>query len=779
MAARRGIKLKDHLVLALDIGSRFIKVAEMRLARGTISLLNVAVGPTPPGLVDNNQILDPVFLGRAVKELINQHKIRTRKVVVAISGQSSVVVRPIDLPRMTAKELADTMKFEVERHIPFAVDEVVMDYAPIIDPEELPETESNMKVLLAVAHEDLIKNYLKMLSAAGLQPTAMDVEILAAMRALVDIHESDGAYEHTVAMVNIGAGSMDISIICKGNLSFTRSVPIAGDTLTEAIADQLGRSFDEAEELKREYARIFLDGDEMQHALATPGDGAVDQAPAEAISLTSAFADFGDTPATLTTPAPAASPAPAAPVLTPTVFAMDSDLTTPVATHAANAPFLLDDDDVDDEMPVVRLALEDDADHVPTVTRAVPVFDLDGDDVDDEIPLIPIAQQEPPRAVAAAAPVFDLGASLTPAASDTAPPSASPSMQVPIFTMDDVDDDVPIPPVPIFSMDDEPAAPTPAPATGTPPATVSDVPVFSLSAEPAPALPPETPVFTLNGDSTPAAPAFTVQDEVATAPEAPVFGLSDDLGVSATPLAATPSPSAPSFDLGTAASGPVFDFSSELEEQLPSMPRPRAASTDTDVAPSMLDLSTPADTSPAPIAPVEAIAPAPMMDFSMDLGEPADTPSTPAPTVPSAPATGGGDDLLGMTATPFQASTDLDFAPAMERPDAAQSEVFQRRVFESMMPTLVELVTEIRRSLEYYSSREPDHPIERIILFGGTSRLPNLTRFINQEIGVEVVVANPIETLDVSACKQPAEYLADIAPALPVCIGLGLRDMIA
>ena len=33
MAVAQGVKLKDHSVLALDIGTRFLKIAEMRLGR--------------------------------------------------------------------------------------------------------------------------------------------------------------------------------------------------------------------------------------------------------------------------------------------------------------------------------------------------------------------------------------------------------------------------------------------------------------------------------------------------------------------------------------------------------------------------------------------------------------------------------------------------------------------------------------------------------------------------------------------------------------------------
>ena len=56
-----------------------------------------------------------------------------------------------------------------------------------------------MKVLLAVAQEELVKSYLKVLKVAGLQPLAIDVEILSAIRALVDIHDPEENAE-TVAL---------------------------------------------------------------------------------------------------------------------------------------------------------------------------------------------------------------------------------------------------------------------------------------------------------------------------------------------------------------------------------------------------------------------------------------------------------------------------------------------------------------------------------------------------------------------------------------------------
>jgi len=578
MAVAQGVKLKDHVVLALDIGTRFIKVAEMRLARGTISLMNIAVSPTPPGLMDSNQVLDPVGMGRAVKSVLAANKIRARKVVVAVSGQSSVVVRPIDLPKMSLKELTDTMRFEVERHIPFTADEVVMDYAPIIDPDDLPEDETNMKVLLAVAQEELVKSYLKVLAVAGLQPIALDVEILATMRALIDIHQRTGQLDNTLALVSIGAVSTDISIVNQGNLIFTRSVPIAGDALTDAIADQLGRTPEEAEEMKKEYGRIFLETEE-------PGGFAAanEPVPAEAAETAPSGGLFGAFEST----APGGAGAP--------LFSLEADRSTPEAPAAQpvqSAPFEMDDG-VDDELPVFRFGLGTE-DEEP---QPASIFSLDGDG-------------------------------------------------------DNVDDDVPIP-----SSQQPQAAPAPA-------------------------------------------------------------------------------------------AGAVFDLSSELERQLPAYNRP---------------------TSPAmPAGPAEAQSPTTLPNMLGAAAAPADN-QTAQMQVPLTETTGEQAETFF--------SGDL-FGPTGPG-DAQQTDMFQHRLFDAMMPTLVELVTEIRRSFEYFTSREPDTPIDRVLIFGGSSRLPYLIDFIQQELGLEVQQADPLAALDLSQFRQSAEYLKDVAPALPICIGLALRDMLA
>ncbi len=246
-------------ILGLDIGTSRIKFVEARSGRRGPLITNAGIGSTPRDTISNGVIVDPDTLGAAIRQLLDQHGVKTTAVISSVASQSSLVVRPIEVPRMTRQELAQTMQFEVERHIPFAASEVVMDFQPMVPPEQLPPDAQNMEVLLAVAQEDMINNHVEALLRAGLAPQVLDVEPLAACRSLIDINADEGAYDHTYALLNIGANTTDLSIIRHGLLSFTRPVPNAGDQITQAVADALGYEFHEAERLKLEHAALYVE----------------------------------------------------------------------------------------------------------------------------------------------------------------------------------------------------------------------------------------------------------------------------------------------------------------------------------------------------------------------------------------------------------------------------------------------------------------------------------------------------------------------------------------
>jgi len=242
--------------VGLDIGTDTIKVAEAKLAKDGIRITGLGVLPTPPGVVDNSVIVDPQALGVAIKQILRDNGIKSKKVVSSISGQSSVVVRIIEVPRMTPNELAETMKWEVERHVPFSPTDIQMDFAPVEKPN-IPPDAPNMEVLLAVAQRDAVDAHVKTLQKAGLDPIAIDVQPLAVSRPLIDM--ANGSLPYVVGVINIGATTTSVEVFEGGQLAFPGPpLPIAGINFTRAISDALGVPMEEAERLKKEFAEVDL-----------------------------------------------------------------------------------------------------------------------------------------------------------------------------------------------------------------------------------------------------------------------------------------------------------------------------------------------------------------------------------------------------------------------------------------------------------------------------------------------------------------------------------------
>lgn len=266
-------------IVGLDIGSDTIKVVEMAKGRGGYHLLNYGIAPTPPDAVANGDIQDPEMLGEAIRQLLSSRKIKTNTTVSSVQGKQSLVVRIIDLPRCEPKELAETMKFEVERHIPFPASQIIMDYTVLERPGESKDS-PNMEVLFAAVQEEVINIHVDCLRQAKLKPRAIDVQPLALSRAVVEAPDDAGGVGETVAIVNIGASCTELCIVRDGVLHFPRTIPIGGRNITQRLSEGLGISEQQADRQKRQFATMrSLTG---ATAAAAPVEAAESEAEEEA-----------------------------------------------------------------------------------------------------------------------------------------------------------------------------------------------------------------------------------------------------------------------------------------------------------------------------------------------------------------------------------------------------------------------------------------------------------------------------------------------------------------
>src|SRR5262249_24043135 len=144
------------------------------------------------------------------------------------------------------------------------------DFVKIDRPEGYAEGQ-NMEVLLPAAQQDVVDRHVEMLFAAGLKPTAIDVEPLATGRTLLEA-SPNGAHQpgHTDAILNIGASVTELSLSRDRRLTFTRALPMAGDNFTRAISDMLQIDLATAEIYKRDLGEVLLDQMQQSGGFSSP-----------------------------------------------------------------------------------------------------------------------------------------------------------------------------------------------------------------------------------------------------------------------------------------------------------------------------------------------------------------------------------------------------------------------------------------------------------------------------------------------------------------------------
>jgi type IV pilus assembly protein PilM len=244
-------KVVGGSAVGLNIGNSTIKVVELQAKGGQITVSAIGSMPTPAESLSNGVITSVGALEHVLRDLWKQAGVKSKRVVLSVAGTGALVVRVVEMPRMSDAELAGTMKTDVDRYIPFAPSEVIMDFKALRELPAPPDSPS-MDVLIAAATREIIDQNVQLLSAAKLEPGAIEVEPLAVGRALTHAARDQGEinYGQVSAVVNIGADATEISVLRGDVLVFTRTIPSGGATLTRALVDYLGLPEQDAERYK-------------------------------------------------------------------------------------------------------------------------------------------------------------------------------------------------------------------------------------------------------------------------------------------------------------------------------------------------------------------------------------------------------------------------------------------------------------------------------------------------------------------------------------------------
>lgn len=232
-------------VLGIDIGQSTVKIVSISKDSAGKFVLDT-IGEIKILLSENSkENLSKRFneIGAAIKTLMSDLKIKSKQVVVDLP-ENDVISRLVRLPPLKDSEIMDALRFEAETFVPYPLEEVSLDYE-IIEKDDA----GRLNVFVIAARNDLISGYVKMFKGLGLEIVALESPGVAFRRM---VRNSVKTVERVV-ILNIGEKYSDIFNVNKGNVYFSRSLPIGGESLTRAVSLGLGLDMASAEEYKKAY----------------------------------------------------------------------------------------------------------------------------------------------------------------------------------------------------------------------------------------------------------------------------------------------------------------------------------------------------------------------------------------------------------------------------------------------------------------------------------------------------------------------------------------------
>ncbi len=263
-------KTKYPSLIGVDISSTALKLVELaETGKGTYRLERYAIEPLVRDVVADGNIANLDLVSDALKRAHKRLGSRNRNVALALPS-AMVITKKIIVPAGQKEEdLELLVEAEANQYIPFALDEVNLDFQTL---GPAPNNPDESEVLIAASRKEKVEDRVAVAEAAGLKPRVMDVESYAMQQAfeLISPTLPASGRDQNIALVDIGSHVTHFYVLRNGQFLFSRDQAFGGNQLTHDIQRAFNLTPDEAESAKKSQGLPEnYDGDVLQPFMET------------------------------------------------------------------------------------------------------------------------------------------------------------------------------------------------------------------------------------------------------------------------------------------------------------------------------------------------------------------------------------------------------------------------------------------------------------------------------------------------------------------------------
>jgi type IV pilus assembly protein PilM len=125
----------------------------------------------------------------------------------------------------------------------------------------------------------------------------------------------------------------------------------------------------------------------------------------------------------------------------------------------------------------------------------------------------------------------------------------------------------------------------------------------------------------------------------------------------------------------------------------------------------------------------------------------------------------------------LQKELDLSFEDAerLKRGDSLPSVTDEQK--QQILRSVSDILTlEIQKTFDFFRATASGESIQRIVVAGGTARVPGLVDLLREEFAMPVEELNPFRKVLINPSRHSDDQIRELAPRLAIAVGLALRS---
>ncbi|NLM43589.1 MAG: pilus assembly protein PilM [Clostridiales bacterium] len=250
-------------VISIDLGSFETKIVKGSKKKDKIKIDKAFSFKIPDSVYMNGYIKNLIVLVDSVRNELEKNKIRSGICYLSIKS-ADIVTREISFPVVDPEEIDGLLKYQLPEYLPMDYSKYVIQHK-IID-KFIEGDKEKLNVLVVATPVDMVDMHYNFVRDIGLRPVILDYQpncIWKLFRFANSINGKINVNDKTIAAIDLGYDSIDVTIIREGKIKIARVIDMESITINNDTKNLVAATVEEISSMKSDINDISILDDKL------------------------------------------------------------------------------------------------------------------------------------------------------------------------------------------------------------------------------------------------------------------------------------------------------------------------------------------------------------------------------------------------------------------------------------------------------------------------------------------------------------------------------------